>query len=75
MVEFTPAFQADILAVHVCIPIPKSKSNYQGMRIKPWGILKLIRLNLRITSHFVEVIQMPHVSRVNCCKKRLRTIA
>ena len=29
------------------------------MRIKPWGILKLIRLNLRITSHFADNIQRP----------------
>ena len=42
------------------------------MRIKPWGLLKLIRLNLRITSHLAENIQRPHVSRVNCCKKSLK---
>ena len=35
VVEFTQPPLANILAVHVCIPIPKSKSNQRGMRIKP----------------------------------------
>ena len=39
--------------------------------MKPWGISKLIRLNLRITSHFTENTEMPNVYRVNCCKKSL----
>ena len=39
------------------------------MRIKPRGILKLIHLNLRITSHLAKNIQRPHVSRFRCCKK------